>query len=57
MFQLIKKTPEAKPTMAVLSAEISPKYSGAKNRESAPKVFKKPPPTVANNIYQMNRKS
>jgi hypothetical protein len=55
IFQLIIKMPTANPTMAVLIAVTSPKYSGARNRESAPKVRIKFPVTVANKIYQKTR--
>ena len=36
MFQLIKKTPTPTPTKAALRAFTLPKYSGTKNKESAP---------------------
>ena len=41
-FQLVIKMPSDTPTIAALNAFTLPKYSGAKNKASAPKVFKKP---------------
>ena len=41
-FQLIIKTPIATPTIAAPIEFTFPKYSGAKNNASAPKVFIKP---------------
>ena len=52
IFQLITKMPNAKPTIAVLSEVILPKYSGARKRELAPNVNIKSPETVAISIYQ-----
>ena len=42
IFQLIKNTPIAIPTVAALKAFTLPKYSGTKNKASAPKLFIKP---------------
>src|SRR4249920_1968864 len=52
IFQLIKNTPIAIPTVAALNAFTFPKYSGTKNRASAPKLFKKPLLMVLANITQ-----
>jgi hypothetical protein len=52
MFQLIINIPTDMPTIAELNELTLPKYSGARNNESAPKVFIKVPFTVLNRINQ-----
>src|ERR1700757_227431 len=42
MFQLIKNTPMATPMIAALNAFTLPRYSGTKNKASAPKLCIKP---------------
>ena len=54
IFQLIINIPIAAPTIAELIGFTLPKYSGARNNESAPNVFMKLPFTVLN---MMNQKS
>jgi hypothetical protein len=54
MFQLIMNIPTDIPTMAELKELTFPKYSGARNNESAPKVFIKLPFTVLKRINQNN---
>ena len=51
-FQLIIKTPNAPPTITAPNTFTLPKYSGAKNKASAPKVFKKPLLIVLTSKYQ-----
>lgn len=51
-FQHIIKTPIEIPMMAALIEFTLPKYSGAKNKALAPKVFIKPPFTTLKRIYQ-----
>jgi hypothetical protein len=41
IFQLIKKMPSAKPTMAVLMKLVDPKYSGVRKSALAPKLLMK----------------
>jgi hypothetical protein len=53
MFQLIRKMPNANPTMAVLRKLLVPKYSGVRKSESAPKLLRKCPVTVENRMYQI----
>jgi hypothetical protein len=48
----MKNMPTAIPTIAKLTALTSPRYSGARNNESAPKLFIKVPLTVLNKINQ-----
>ena len=52
IFQLMKKIPTAIPTMPAANAFTFPRYSGARNKESAPKDFMKCPLTVLKRIYQ-----
>jgi hypothetical protein len=52
MFQLIINTPMAIPTNKAASGLTLPRYSGARYRESAPKVFMKVPFTVLNSTNQ-----
>jgi hypothetical protein len=52
IFQLIINTPMARPTNRADSMLTLPRYSGARYRESAPKVFIKEPFTVLNNKNQ-----
>jgi hypothetical protein len=52
MFQLMINIPMEAPTMAALRELTLPKYSGARNNESAPNVFMKVPFTVENIINQ-----
>jgi hypothetical protein len=52
MFQLMMNIPIETPTIAVLNELTFPKYSGARNKESAPNVFIKVPFTVLNKINQ-----
>jgi hypothetical protein len=54
MFQLIMNIPIEIPTIAALKEFILPRYSGARYRESAPKVFIKLPLTVLKSINQNN---
>lgn len=54
MFQLIKKTPQAMPVMKALSMFTEPKYSGAKNKASAPKFCMKLLLMVLPSINQNN---
>ena len=54
IFQLMMKMAIASPIIAALAALTSPRYSGARNRESAPKLFINDPPTVLNNRNQNN---
>ena len=56
MFQLMMNTPRATPTMAALMALTCPRYSGARNRELAPKVCMNEPFTVLKSRSQ-NRSS
>ena len=51
-FQLIIKTPIAMPVIAAPNAFTLPKYSGTKNKASAPKFFMKPLLTVLASKYQ-----
>ena len=55
IFQLMINIPIAIPTMAELIELTLPRYSGARNKESAPKVFMKLPLTVLNRINQNNK--
>jgi hypothetical protein len=57
IFQLIMNIPMDIPTMAELSELTLPKYSGARYKESAPKVFIKVPFTVLNNTNQKIRRA
>jgi hypothetical protein len=52
IFQLMINIPNEIPTTAELSAFTFPRYSGARNKESAPNVFMKLPPTVAKSMNQ-----
>ena len=52
IFQLMINIPIAMPTIAKLIELTFPRYSGARNNESAPKVFMKVPLTVANSTNQ-----
>jgi hypothetical protein len=52
IFQLIMNIPIDTPTKAELNKLTFPKYSGARNKESAPNVFMKVPFTVLNSINQ-----
>jgi hypothetical protein len=52
IFQLIINIPMEAPTIAELKELTLPKYSGARNNESAPNVFMKVPLTVAKRINQ-----
>jgi hypothetical protein len=52
MFQLMINTPMATPTIAELKKLTLPMYSGARNKDTAPKLLMKLPAMVANNIYQ-----
>ena len=52
IFQLTMNMPIDTPTKAALSELTFPKYSGARNKESAPNVFMKVPFTVLNMINQ-----
>jgi hypothetical protein len=52
MFQHIMNTPMEIPIIAALIEFTLPKYSGAKNKALAPKVFMKLPLTMAKSIYQ-----
>ena len=54
MFQLIINIPTDIPTIAELNELTLPKYSGARNNESAPNVFMNVPFTVLNRINQNN---
>ena len=54
IFQLMINIPTDIPTMAELNELTLLKYSGAKNNESAPKVFIKLPFTVLKRINQNN---
>src|SRR5687768_3993018 len=54
IFQLIMNMPIAPPTIAMLMKLTSPRYSGARNNESAPKVLMKEPFTVLNRMNQNN---
>jgi hypothetical protein len=54
MFQLMMKTPIAKPTITVLKKLTSPRYSGARYSESTPYACMKEPFTALNNINQNN---
>src|SRR5882757_1551814 len=51
-FQLIIKTPMATPTITALSTFTLPRYSGAKNSASAPKLFINPLLMVLVSKYQ-----
>ena len=53
-FQHMIKTPIAIPIMAALIEFTFPKYSGAKNKALAPKVFIKPPSAI---LKRMNQKT
>jgi hypothetical protein len=55
MFQHIMKTPMDIPIMAKLMDETFPKYSGARNSASAPKLFMKPLLTTLNMRSQKRR--
>src|SRR5690606_25218870 len=55
MFQLMINMAMEMPTKPALIAFTLPKYSGARNKESAPKPFIKPPFTVLNSINQKMR--
>jgi hypothetical protein len=52
IFQLMMNIPMEAPTMAELNEFTLPRYSGARNNESAPNVFMKEPFTVAKRINQ-----
>src|SRR5690349_3055919 len=52
MFQHMMNTPTNRPSMAVLNALTSPRYSGARNKALAPKDFIKEPLTTANKTTQ-----
>jgi len=52
MFQLITNIPVVIPTIAAAAPFTFPKYSGARNSASAPKVFMKFPVIVAKSITQ-----
>jgi len=52
IFQLMIKTPNAIPVMKAPRIFTDPKYSGEKNKASAPNPFMKPLFTVLNNRYQ-----
>jgi hypothetical protein len=54
IFQLIMNIPIAIPTIAALNKLTFPRYSGARNNESAPNVFMKVPFTVLNMMNQNN---
>ena len=53
IFQLMMNMPIEAPTIAELMELTVPRYSGARNKESAPKVFIKVPFTV---LKRMNQK-
>ena len=53
-FQLIIKTPKAMPVNKAPNMFTSPRYSGEKNKASAPKFFKKPLLIVLASINQNN---
>ena len=55
IFQLIINMPTDIPTIAELNELTLPKYSGARNNESAPNTFMKVPFTVLKRINQNNR--
>ena len=52
IFQLMINMPMEAPTIAELMELTVPRYSGARNKESAPKVFIKVPFTVLKRINQ-----
>jgi hypothetical protein len=52
IFQLMINMASDNPTMAKLMVLTSPRYSGARNSESAPKVFMKLPFTMLKRINQ-----
>ena len=52
IFQLMTNMPMEAPTMAELMEFTLPRYSGARNNESAPKVFMNVPFTVLKRINQ-----
>ena len=52
MFQLIINIPTDIPTIAELNELTLPKYSGARNNESAPNAFKKPLFTALTSTHQ-----
>jgi hypothetical protein len=52
IFQHIMNTPIEMPIIAALSEFTFPRYSGARKRASAPKVFMKELPTVLKRIAQ-----
>ena len=54
IFQLIINIPIEAPTIAELMELTLPRYSGARNNESAPKVFMKVPLTTAKSTNQNN---
>jgi hypothetical protein len=54
IFQLMMNIPTAAPTIAELKEFTFPRYSGARNSESAPNVFIKLPFTVLNMMNQNN---
>jgi hypothetical protein len=54
IFQLMMKMPILTPTKLALSAFTLPKYSGARYRESAPKLFMNVPFTVLKRMNQKN---
>jgi hypothetical protein len=54
-FQLIIKTPNATPVNKAPHIFTLPRYSGEKNKASAPKFFKKPLLIVLASMYQKKR--
>jgi len=57
IFQLMINMPIEAPTIAELIEFTLPKYSGARNNESAPNVFMKVPLTTAKSTNQNNSKT
>ena len=57
IFQLIINIPMAMPTIAELMEFTFPRYSGARYKESAPKVFMNDPLTVLKRINQKTNKT
>src|SRR5205085_1375073 len=55
IFQLMMNIPMDAPTSPELIKFTSPRYSGARKSESAPKVFIKEPFTVLNSTNQKRR--
>ena len=55
IFQLIIKIPVATPTIAMLNPFTFPRYSGARKRESAPKVLIKSPCIALTKMNQKTR--